>query len=241
MGFAIHSKIPSKEDAMSKGKSLETSEIRAALSELNQLCKAEYEIELEEMLINTGPLAAMRMQRLTGIVLKQKFATCRQATEKGATGAHRAWPWKEGSLERSAANAQRELALLNELRMPGPWNERKPLSGTSDDKVPITWNEFKDDVEHERGLFKVVALYVADKMKGREGKTIREYFDAKESRRFEAGLDLAVLLSDLAVMGPIGSLLGVPTVAVGVTLVAMQYGYRRLTDPVEGRQADSVN
>src|SRR5262245_25502801 len=125
MASAHSLKMPSKEDKMSKGKSLETSEIRTALYELNELCKAEYDIELEELLIDREPLAAMRMQRLTGIILKQKFATCRRATEKGATGAHRAWPWKEGSPEESAADAQRELTLLNELRMAVPRNERK--------------------------------------------------------------------------------------------------------------------
>lgn len=225
---------------MSKGKALKTSEIRTALSELNKLCKAEYKIGLEELLIDKSLLAAMRMQRLTGIVLKQKFARCRRATEQGVTKARRVWPWKKRSPEKSAADAQRELKLLNQLRMPGPWNERKPLSRTSDDKIPITWDDFKDDVEHERGLFKVVALYAADKVKGREGKTLRKYFDAKESLRFEAGLDLAVLLSDFAAMGPIASLLGVPTLAVAVTLVAMQYGYKRLTDPAN-RQADNAN
>jgi hypothetical protein len=224
---------------MSKGKSLRTIEIRTALSELHRLCQAEYNIDLEELLIDKSSLAAMRMQRLTGIVLKQKFATCRRATQMSETEARRTWPWKKHAPETSAADA--ELKVLNQLRMPGPWNERKPLAGTSDDKVPITWDEFKDDVEHERGLFKVLALYVADRVKRREGKTLREYFDAKESPRFEAGLDLAVVLSDLAVMGPIASLLGVPTVAVGVTLVAMQYGYRRLTDPTEGRRPDSAN
>jgi hypothetical protein len=226
---------------MSKGKALKKSEIRTALSELNKLCQAEYEIDLEELLIDKSELAAMRMQRLTGIVLKQKFAKCGPAAKKSITGARRAWPWKEGSPEKSTARAQKELTLLNELREPGPWNERKPRSGTNDDKVPITWDEFKDYVEHERGLFKVVALYVVDKVEGRKGKTLRKYFDAKESPRFEAGLDLATLLTEFAVLAPIASLLGVPTVAVGVTLVGLQYGYRRLKDPAKGRRADSAN
>jgi hypothetical protein len=177
---------------MGKAKSLKKSEIRAALSELNELCQAEYDIDLDALLLDKRPLAAMRMQRRTGIVLKQKFATSRQATGTTATKANRAWPWKKGSPEKVAPGAQRELELLNQLRMPSPWNERKPLSGTSDDKIPITGNEVKDDAEHERGLFKVVALYVADKVKGREGKTIREYFEAEETPRFEATLDLAV-------------------------------------------------
>ena len=137
---------------MAKAKALKKTEIRASLSELDELCKAEYGIELEQLLIDKTPIAAMRMQRLTGIVLKQRFATPSPPASDGATHARRAWPWKDGSPEESAAGAQRELKILNQLRMPGPWNEKKPLSGTSDDKIPITWEQFKDDVEHERGL-----------------------------------------------------------------------------------------
>jgi len=165
---------------MATGKTLKKTEIRAALSELDTLCKDEYGIKLEQLLIDKTRMAEMRMQRLTGIVLKQKFATRSGPAPHSATKARRSWPWKDGSPEKSAAGARRELKILNQLRMPGPWNTIKPLSGTSDDKTPITWEQFKGDVEHERGLFKVVALYVADKVKGREGKTLREYFDAKE-------------------------------------------------------------
>jgi hypothetical protein len=226
---------------MTKQQTLTADQIRPALFELNELCKIEYGIALEEVLIDKTPIAAMRMQRLTGIVLKRNFATPCPASPFSATGASRAWPWKAGSPEESAAGAQREFRLLNQLRMPGPWNERKPLTGTTQDEIPITWDEFKDDADHERGLFKVVALYVADKVKGRESKSLREYFDTSESRRFEAGLDLAVVVSDAAVMAPLASLLGLPTLAVGIALVGIQYGYRLLTDPAEGRLRDSAN
>ncbi len=103
----------------------------------------------------------------------------------------------------------------------------------------ITWEQFKDDAENERGLFKIVALYAADKVNARKGKSLREYLDAKESRRFEAGLDLAVLLFDAAVTAPIAAALGLPTLAVGVSLVFIQYGYRAITDPNEDRVGDS--
>ena len=53
--------------------------------------------------------------------------------------------------------------------------------------------------------------------------------------------DLGVLLFDAAVTVPIAGVLGVPTLAVGMTLVAVQFGYRMLTDPHEGRRADSGN
>lgn len=66
-----------------------------------------------------------------------------------------------------------------------------------------------------------MALWADDKLNKREGKSLREYLETKESRRFEAGLDLATLLFDAAVMAPVATLLGVPTVAVGLTLVGI--------------------
>ena len=65
--------------------------------------------------------------------------------------------------------------------------------GNADDVVPITWSQLKDDADNERGLFKILALYVDDKLKRREGKSLKEYLEADESPRFEAGLDLATL------------------------------------------------
>jgi len=44
---------------------------------------------------------------------------------------------------------------------------------------------------------------VNDKLKHRDGKSFREYLEADESPRFEAGLDLAMLLFDAAVTGPV--------------------------------------
>ena len=131
----------------------------------------------------------------------------------------------------------RELAILQELRKPGPWNEIKPVL-TWQDADPVTWEKFKDDAEHERGLFKWLALYVSDRVNARERKSMREYLEAKESRKFEAGLDLSVLVFDAAVMGPVATLLGIPALAVGVALVGIQYGYRKLTDPAEDRIGD---
>jgi hypothetical protein len=122
--------------------------------------------------------------------------------------------------------------------MPGPWNERKPVAGNGLDFTPITWTELKDDADNERGLFKILALYVDDKLKNRDRKTLREYLEADESRRFEAGLDLAALAVDWAVTAPLLTLLGIPSLAVGVALVGIQYGYRRATDTKVERVGD---
>jgi len=161
--------------------------------------------------------------------LKQSFAIASPAAPYSKTGASRSWPWAPGTPEQQAKDAPKEFAILDQLRMPGPWNERKPLAGTAEDMKPITWEDFEDDADNERGLFKILALYVDDKLKRRDRKSFRGYLEAEECRRFEAGLDLAVLLFDAAVTAPVASLLGVPSVAVGVALVGIQYGYRSAT------------
>jgi hypothetical protein len=122
--------------------------------------------------------------------------------------------------------------------MPGPWNERKPPIGNADDPVPITWSQLEDDADNERGLFKILALYVDDKLKRRDERSFREYLEADESPRFEAGLDLAMLVFDATVTGPVATLLGIPTLAVGLALVGIQYGYRKATDTNVERVGD---
>jgi hypothetical protein len=123
--------------------------------------------------------------------------------------------------------------------MPGPWNEREPVA--KKDAAPVDWDQFKSDVEHERGLFKILALYVDDKLKKRKRRTLQQYMKAEESRRFAAGLDLATVAFDWAVISPLMSIVGIPTVAVGVALVGVQYGYRRLTDTDVDRVGDEFS
>jgi hypothetical protein len=216
-------------------------DINEALKDLNATSLAEYGLGLEDLLLDPSPDSALRLQRLVGIVLKQPFAEQAPPPPYSRTGARRSWPWSKGTPEHEAKVAPKELAILNQLRMPGSWNERKPLAGNADDLVPITWSQFKDDADNERGLFKILALYVDDKLKGRDGKSLREYLETRESHRFEAGLDLATLVFDAAVTVPVATLLGIPSVAVGVVLVGIQYGYRRTTDPDKERVGDQAS
>jgi hypothetical protein len=216
---------------------LSKQDIQASLSELNALSLEEYGLTLEQVLLDPSPMSAMRVQRLTGILLKRPFAIESGAPAFSETKARRSWPWAQESPDVRAAVAPAEFAVLNELRQPGPWQERTPPAGASE----ITWDQLKGDVEHERGLFKVLALYVNDKLRRQQGKSFKEYLEAKESKQFEAGLDLAQVVFDAAVMDPIAAAVGVPTVAVGVALVAIQYGYRIFTDPNDSRHGDGRN
>lgn len=104
---------------------------------------------------------------------------------------------------------------------------REDAWGENGAVIPLesTWDEFQSDVETERGLFKVIALYADGKLRQREGRTLHEYLEAKGSRRFEAGLDLATMIFDFQVTAPPIAVLGLPTVAVGLALVVIRYGY----------------
>lgn len=218
---------------------LTIADVSAALQEFNELSLDEYGISLEQLLLDGSQLGAQRMQRLTGIMLKQKFARPQAPTHFSATKARRSWPWS-GSPVSAASRAPEEFAILEELRKPGPWNERKP-NATQQDGEPITWEDFMFDAEHERGLFKFLALYISDRVRKRNGKSFHDYLEAKESRNFETGLDLTMLVFDAAIMGPIAAVIGIPTLAVGVTLVGIRYGYRKLTDPNEDRTGDEYS
>jgi len=226
---------------MTANKPLKKAQIRAALAELDELACAEYGEPLKALLLSRESISELRVQRLVGVALKRKFARPASPAPYSATRAKRSWPWLDGgdSMVPVEADASKELALLERLRMPGSWNERKSLTGGAADLIPISWSEFKDDAEHERGLFKIVALYATDKFNKRQTKTLKAYLEGPESRRFEAGLDLATLLFDASVISPLAGVLGVPMLAVGVALVGIQYGYRKLSDADTDRMGDS--
>lgn len=220
--------------------------IQAALADLDALARAEYGDSLEALLLSKNPKSELRVQRLVGIALKRKFAnpTPRVPGEpRSGTDARRSWPWPDmgDSLVPIESDAAKDLELLENLRKPGVWNEPKRNSITPDDGVPIPWRTFKDDVESERGLFKILALYATDKFNRQEARTLKAYLEASETKRFEAGLNLATLLFDAGVVTPLAGVLGIPTLAVGVALVGVQYGYRMLTDPNVGRAGDSYS
>jgi hypothetical protein len=227
---------------MATDQRFERRHIKAALNELDNLSRDEYGIGLERLLLDPSPDSALRLQRIVGIVLKRPFARRAPPVSHSRTGARRSWPWADETPDKHAGDAPKEFAILNELRMPGPWNERKPIAEPDGvTPIPITWAELKDDADNERGLFKILALYVDDTLKNRDRRTLREYLEADESRRFEAGLDLAAVAFDWAVTAPLLTLLGVPSLAIGVALVGIQYGYRRATDTHVERVGDGAS
>ncbi|MGV7241504.1 hypothetical protein [Caballeronia sp. M23-90] len=64
-----------------------------------------------------------------------------------------------------------------------------------------------------------------DKSDDRARKTLKSYWDTKESSKFEAELGLVQLLFSEAVITPTLSVVGVPARAIGIALIGIQFGY----------------
>jgi hypothetical protein len=107
---------------------LTKSDVVLALADISELSAAEYGIGIESLLLL--PDSSLRLQRLSGILLKRKFAAA-GPPGSSLTGARFSWRWIPASFEFPPADSTREFALLNALRMPGSWNEIKPCPAPS--------------------------------------------------------------------------------------------------------------
>lgn len=212
-------------------------DIKNTLADLSSLSEIEYGISLQALREDPNrDMAARRLERLTGILLKRHFAHSEDISTGGQyseTNASRYWVWDPEKLTQSNSGTKSELALLNKIRGPGPWNERwdyanKLIDPDAGNQEVISWEDFISDVDTERGLFKVIALYVKDKLKGNEIQTIAKYYNAKESETLSRGLDLTTILADAAVFGPLYAAVGIPSLAVALGLFVTDIGVSRL-------------
>ncbi|MFQ5745032.1 MAG: hypothetical protein ACE5HV_15805 [Acidobacteriota bacterium] len=218
---------------------LSNEQVDAVIAALDSLCQKEYRLSLDEVRRDDDrQVAALRLERLTGILLKRHFARAKKRTAKhpsSQTDARRIWEWDLKKLDTGVRGAEAELALLNWLRGPGPWNEPWDWAEKEADGSALTWEAFTDDVDSERGLFKVTALYLKDVLGRRERQSIAEYYRAEESEALKRGLDLSMVFAGAA-LGPIYAAVGVPSVAVGLVLFLADVGAARLFS--EDRQPD---
>jgi hypothetical protein len=221
------------EEKMSSKTDISNQEIDAVLIALNELCDDEYGETLDEVRCGRDrEVAALRLQRLTGILLKQHFAKPKKRTDEhpeSRTGAKRIWTWNRRKLAAGVTGAEAEFELLNRLRGPGVWNERWdwPAAEKEPDGSALTWDEFINDVDSERGLFKVTALYLKDVLTKKDRKRIAEYYRAEETETLKRGLDLSVILAGAA-LAPLYAAVGVPSVAVGLAIFLADIGAAKL-------------
>lgn len=198
--------------------SLTKEQVAQAVADLDRLCRDEYgeNYGLEDLLDDPNTaLASLRLQRLTGIQLKRPFGQPVPITGSTETGSARAWQWNTERFGDPEAQATGEYAMLDQLRQ-SLWSD-------------ATFEQLADHADHERGLYKILSLWIADKVKRRSTRSVAEYFDADESPRLEAALDWATTLTQ-AGLGPIlAPLIPVPGVVVSVLLIGARFGYRSLT------------
>ena len=141
-------------------------QVDETLRQLDRLCREEYQTDrqygLVDLLADTdSELGAIRLQRLTGILLKRRFAEpkpiCNRQSE---TLANHSWKWDLGRF------ADPDLQLINEFRV---LNDIRGKLWEGGDREP-TWIDLRHEAEHERGLFKVLVLWIDDTIKGEKKK-----------------------------------------------------------------------
>jgi hypothetical protein len=203
-------------------------QIRDALADVDELSRAEYGLDLASLLADPDPaMASRRLKRLTGVLLKREFAhSVPLGHQPSETNARRAWVWDLERFTEPSEMRTPEFALLDELRQDLPRQRGNP-------SLPPTFQNLIDEADHERGLFKVFALWLGDKLTRREGRSFKDYFGAREPPLFEAALDASTLAA-IAALGPlIAPFVPVPAVLVSVLLIGIKFGYRSVSEADE--------
>jgi hypothetical protein len=87
--------------------------------------------------------------------------------------------------------------------------------------------------DSERGLFKIVAGWLDDKLRGKDARSLREYYGAAESKKAEALLDLADLLTNFALTPVYVALFAGGGFVVPLVLLAAKHGYKAVFESDE--------
>ncbi len=202
-------------------------QVHDAIRTLDCLCRKEYgennQYGLVDLLSDPDEeLSAARLQRLCGLILKKNFATPIKLKMKSVvTKANNGWKWDLNKFEDKKLQQTQEFWVLNQLR------EWLP---TYDSYRKSTWDDLRDEADTERGLYKISTLWIQDKWKGCETKSIRDYLEQEESPRFEAVLNIAEWVSQEALAIALSSIIPVPTFIVPLSIIGARYGYRKITE-----------
>lgn len=209
------------------GTTLSHDEYQAAVDDLDKLCRSEYDAGLVDILQDEDrDLTLERLRRLTGILLKRPFGAATTARkEETATGANFYWDWQFDRLFNPLPEARPQYDLLVQIVT----TPSEQAIGIPDDQLQGRLGDLA-----ERGVYKVLALWIKDKLKGDETKSFREYTAQPESAEFHTLLNIA----DWASQGVIGTVLastvGVPAVVVSLGLIMGKYGYQKLVEERDG-------
>ena len=192
-------------------------DLSVGIDQLNDLCRSEYDVDLVELLQDPNKeLTLERLRRMTGILIKRPFAEpVKVDPSHTLTQSNNSWSWNPSLLDDAKRKRLPEYQLLMAAaaKMPG--------SGPEPERVQEL---------AERGVYKYFALWLKDKLEGEETKSVKQYLSEPESPEFESLLDLTDTLSQMAIGGVLLATLGVPGIVVSVSLIGINYGYRKLTE-----------
>ncbi len=152
------------------------------------------------------------------------MAICTQAEptdpegRKSETGANYIWEWHIDRLKVPNFQATPQYKLLIDLvTKPGQ-------------KSPPPDAYVKLERMAERGVYKSLASWLEDKLKGKQTKSFREYSAQPESAVFESLLNIADLISQGIIGDVLAPMVGIPPVVVSLGLIVGKFGYRKLVE-----------
>lgn len=190
-------------------------DIASALQDLEKLSQVEYHASIVSVVDDPD-----RLRRLAGIMIKRSFATPKPIeTQHTLTQASQYWSWDMSKLASPDDPASPEYQLLLDLRDHFSYGEG--LAGLE---------SLTGHAESERGLFKIVAGWLHDKIRGQETQSLRQYYGVEESKRSTALLDLADMLANFALTPLYVALFASGGFAIPILLLAAKHGYAAVFD-----------
>ena len=220
-------------------------EIRSGSEQLDQLSKSEYGQSIREILQDqslSDEAKENRLCRLGGIMVKSSFGYSRPISELGMssnTGAANGWLWYENDLWRTSLEdpgKSDEVRFLQELK--DLWAQDAGVPTNRDDPH---WETFKADLDHERGLFKYIALYIHGRVTGSRTKSFQEILNAPESPNFGLTLDLAELAVQSGIVAALSPIIPSAGLAVAVSVIVSRFGYAKFAQRRAREMADDYN
>ena len=201
-------------------------QIDRAVQELDSLCNEEYGIDLVALLNDQDTeMAAQRMRRLTGIILKRRFAEPHlidgsDSTKFSSTGAHRYWVWHEvGEFAADGETAPDEFAVLDGLR------RALPEIGFGGD---ASWDYLVGMADHESGLFVILATWAKKRIEGRETRPLAQALAEPVDRRFQKLTEVTDIVANFAMTPLFASAVPLEGLIVPFSILGLKYGYGAL-------------
>lgn len=202
---------------------LSRSEIQRSVRDLDALCRDEYSVELRTLLNDPDrEQASERLKRLTGIVLKRKFGESHVIDPSAArTKSRRAWEWKLERFDDANLQMTDEFAVLDGIRQSLP-----AVTGYRQAR----WDQLVTEADTERGLYKLLVLWVDDTWNKRETKSIKAYLAQNESAELKAALDIADFVSQQALAFALAAIVPHAEIVVALSIIAAAYGHEKITN-----------